>query len=61
MCTPVEAPTNGFAVGESNIVESVVSFGCSEGYELSRNLMMMCLENGQWNDTVPDCLGKPTN
>lgn len=42
----------GFQVGTE------VTVHCSEGYVLSGQSKLRCLSNGNWNDTLPVCLGK---
>ncbi len=48
--------------GGSYIASTILQLSCSTGYELtSGENVMECLENGEWNITIPECIGQLTS
>lgn len=44
--------------GDQFDVNALVSFVCDEGYSLQGQQRLYCLENGQWSDDFPSCVGE---
>ncbi len=57
-CPYFQIPDNGSISTEIVVVETVVTFQCNLGYELSADSALECNSSGQWNQTVPDCSGE---
>ncbi|XP_078580606.1 uncharacterized protein LOC144864418 isoform X3 [Branchiostoma floridae x Branchiostoma japonicum] len=56
-CGDPGAPTNGYRRG-TFFVDSVVTFGCNDGYLLQGSSNTSCLGTGQWSNPVPVCLDR---
>ncbi|CAH1241297.1 COL6A3 [Branchiostoma lanceolatum] len=56
-CGDPGTPTNGYRRG-TFFVDSVVAFGCNDGYLLQGSSNTSCLGTGQWSDPVPVCVDR---
>ncbi|XP_078660839.1 uncharacterized protein LOC144905190 isoform X3 [Branchiostoma floridae x Branchiostoma belcheri] len=56
-CGDPGTPTNGYRRG-TFFVDSVVTFGCNDGYFLQGASNTSCLGTGQWSDPVPVCVDR---
>lgn len=62
-CSPVTEPRNGKAIGVLDIDREfsygqVVRFECNSGFMLDGPKEIHCSTNGDWNDAIPECVGK---
>ena len=62
LCEPVScgnpgSPQDGYqSSGNSSYTfNSSVEFSCNEGFTLSYQLIITCLENGNWSNDIPNC------
>ena len=60
-CDTLERPDNG-RISYSNSTEygSVATFSCNAGYSVSGHNQRMCMENGKWSGSTPNCTGMIT-
>ena len=58
MCPFLPTPSNGTKSIEDVVAESTVSFNCISGYALSGPSTLRCELSGNWNGSVPNCLGE---
>ena len=57
ICGTLVAPDNGYRIGNATYTfASIVEFNCSSGYYLTGPSVLQCMANGNWDNTVPDCL-----
>ncbi|XP_068090442.1 sushi, von Willebrand factor type A, EGF and pentraxin domain-containing protein 1 isoform X2 [Hyperolius riggenbachi] len=61
ICIPVacgQPPVliNGHVIGTDYSYGKYVEYQCQEGYRLTGDKRITCLENGHWSETVPSCL-----
>ena len=56
-CGPLTPPDNGnLAVSVRNVFPSVAQFSCDGGYTVVGSSVLMCTQDGSWNDTSPTCI-----
>ena len=67
-CSDPGTPNNGMLQGEAFTYNSVVTYNCSVGYNLTGAVTLICLADGTWNESMPSCPpvscsdpGTPTN
>ena len=63
-CPNLTLPNHALVVSDprSTIAESVVTYGCREGYELNNgSLVLECNLDGHWSDDPPQCTGRLTD
>ena len=48
-------PVHGYKIGDKYWAGQVVTFACDAGYHLEGPSNKLCLENGNWSETVPTC------
>lgn len=60
MCPTLSAPENGklLTTKEKHHFGDVIRFHCEFGFVMSGSAALVCMSNGQWNSTVPECLCK---
>lgn len=60
MCPMLAVPENGKLL--TNKIKhhfgDLIKFQCNFGYVMSGSASVLCLSNGQWNATVPECMCK---
>lgn len=56
-CPELSTPRNGHKSSNDMVVETVVTFGCSLGYNMTGSSVLECQEGGNWNGTTPTCKG----
>ena len=61
-CSALNLPNGGVihhtsAVGGKYLVNTRATFFCGYGYSISDTFSRTCLASGNWNDTVPTCIG----
>ena len=55
-CGTLHDPTNGKVdTSMGTCLESLATYTCDEGYELSHTGERVCLSSGQWSGTAPTC------
>ena len=54
-CSDPGTPSNGHRIEAGFLYNSVVSYNCETGYNLTGSETLLCLSNGMWNATVPFC------
>ena len=60
-CPPLEPPPNGAVDVLALVFESVVTYTCDTGFQLSSggdSFNRVCLENGEWSADLPVCEGE---
>ena len=57
ICPALVVPSNGTKSSEDVVVETIITFSCSLGYQLSGSSTLQCNLNGHWNGTSPICSG----
>ena len=67
-CGNPGVPVNGYTNDNVFTYQSTVQYYCNEGYQLSGDSSIECTANGNWNNTLPNCViinctdpGTPTN
>ena len=67
-CGNPGAPVNVYTNDNVFTYQSTVQYYCNEGYQLSGDSSIECTANGNWNNTLPNCViinctdpGTPTN
>ncbi|XP_019851357.1 PREDICTED: uncharacterized protein LOC100634273, partial [Amphimedon queenslandica] len=67
-CTDPGDPSNGQRTGDTFNYNSVLSYTCNTGYNLTGESSITCLSNGSWSNMIPSCIivncsdpGTPTN
>ena len=55
-CGDPGTPTNGQRNVSSTTYNSVVTYTCDEGYTLQGSNTRTCQSNGQWTESIPQCL-----
>ncbi|GAB0094394.1 sushi, von Willebrand factor type A, EGF and pentraxin domain-containing protein 1 [Sergentomyia squamirostris] len=58
MCPQLTSPENGklLTTKAQHHFGDLVSFQCNFGYVMSGSASLLCLSNGQWNASVPECM-----
>ena len=54
-CGTLDDPTNGMVTVSTTIYNSVATYSCNIGHNLTGNDMRMCLETGSWSSSEPTC------
>ena len=54
-CSDPGTPSNGQRIETGFLYNSVVSYSCEAGYNLTGSETLACLSNGMWNATAPSC------
>ncbi|XP_045205733.2 CUB and sushi domain-containing protein 3-like [Mercenaria mercenaria] len=54
-CGSLEAPEDGDIKGTTSTYQSIVTFSCSEGFDLSGDEKLVCTADGKWNGSTPVC------
>ena len=54
-CGHPGVPLNGNKTGDTYTFQSVVTFGCREGYDLIGSRSITCQRNGEWSADRPSC------
>lgn len=62
-CPDLEAPENGQLLTNKlqHNFGDLIRFQCSFGYVMSGSSSLLCMSNGKWNATVPECMCKLHN
>jgi len=55
MCSSIKAPKNGFINAVNFFVNSTVNFACYNGYQLSGNDNIRCMQDKKWSGEPPTC------
>ncbi|XP_070567840.1 protein mesh-like isoform X2 [Ptychodera flava] len=55
LCETIEPPVNGVMEGDSITFNSLVTFGCNEGYNISGEAEILCQIDGTWSGQPPTC------
>lgn len=57
MCPTLESPENGLLLTtqKDHHFGDMVAFQCDFGYVMSGSSNLVCMSNGQWNATLPEC------
>jgi hypothetical protein len=60
LCPPLTPPENGQLLGDKfeHHFGDVAQFSCDFGYVMSGSSSLVCMSNGKWNATVPECMCK---
>ena len=56
-CGGLEDPANGTVEVPATTYQSVASYSCDTGYNLTGEGMQTCLSSGEWSLTTPNCSG----
>ncbi|XP_033127716.1 fibrillin-1-like [Anneissia japonica] len=57
LCPELDSPVNGYILFPcENSISNVCGFGCDNGYSLTHDLKLVCMESGNWNASAPECL-----
>ena len=51
-------PANGKVKVFGRTIDSVATYSCDDGYYLKGDSFRVCLENGLWSGSAPQCDGK---
>lgn len=54
-CGDPGVPANGYKIGDNYWAGQVVTFACDTGYHLEGPSNRLCLQDGNWSDTMPTC------
>ena len=46
---------NGVACFDGNVLGSILTYQCDEGYTLIGNVNQTCLSDGNWSGEIPKC------
>ena len=57
-CGVLGNPANGEVFVMNTIYNSVATYSCNTGYNLTGDDMRRCLESGFWSGSEPSCGGK---
>ena len=61
-CGPLDNPKNGVVhTVPGTYVNSVATYSCNPGYNLTGNTQRVCQSSGLWSKSAPFCAGKATN
>lgn len=55
-CYIPAAPANGYFSHNEIPVNETITFVCNSGYTLSNTYPLLCLPNGTWNASIPECI-----
>ncbi|XP_033127691.1 uncharacterized protein LOC117125331 [Anneissia japonica] len=56
LCPELDSPVNGYILYPcDNSISNVCGFGCDNGYKLTSELRLVCMESGNWNASAPQC------
>lgn len=60
LCQTLESPENGIILSTKKQYHfgDLVKIQCNFGYVMAGSSALLCLSNGQWNGTVPECMCK---
>ena len=61
LCPELSDPVNGVVEQTVSGVEQTATFSCDPGFGLVGTQVLICLENGTWNNQPPVCRGKLFN
>lgn len=63
MCPMLESPENGklLTTKKDHHFGDMISFQCDFGYVMSGSTSLVCMANGNWNGTIPECVCKYNN
>ena len=54
-CGDPGCPVHGSKTGNNYKAGETVTFTCDAGYHLEGSTTLLCLENGNWDNTIPKC------
>ena len=55
-CGALSAPANGtVSLSNDDLVESIATFSCDEGFVITGPQQLVCLSTGAWSESAPTC------
>jgi CUB/sushi domain-containing protein len=54
-CPNPGVPSNGRRIGNDFRAGMIVFFFCNDGFQIEGEQLLLCLENGEWNNDTPNC------
>ncbi|KZS17024.1 putative Sushi [Daphnia magna] len=57
-CSDVQIPQHGSVSETSSLLDSRITFGCHEGYQLEGEEQITCLPDGTWSNSLPVCVAR---
>ena len=57
-CGELRSPSNGVVDYEDTVFQSVATYSCNKGFEISGEETRICNEDGSWLGSMPSCKRK---
>lgn len=57
-CGVLESPLFGEVTVNDTVFESIANYTCQRGYSVNGTSIRLCEGDGQWSDSMPQCIRK---